>query len=263
MIWKTANLKAIQSLFIGEEGAVGLINGFKLDLMDPISLDVTLPRGTAPSSRPVNQVISLWACSVRSKRRHGEYAGEHSASLCAPSILAHWGAIIPSAGTITSTHFSNEVSANVARQKSFRLETWDYKETRETLRPVPTADVKEDRGIAKPGLANVWSGLLTLIEGPTTFMNRKTMKNKNNNPFFVSSIQSCNTNRRTAGRLRSAGLNTTAVLSVILGCSATAALAGLAVIGVNLALISAAVLLIYIIFGCLASRSVTNCHRIQ
>ena len=34
-------------------GAVGLIiNDFKLDLMDPISLDVTSPRGTALTSAP-------------------------------------------------------------------------------------------------------------------------------------------------------------------------------------------------------------------
>ena len=95
-------------------------------------------------------------------------------------------------------------------------------------------------------------------------MNRETMKIKNNNPFSVSSIQSCNTNRRTAGRLRSAGLNTTAVLSVILGCSSTAALAWLAVIGVNLALISAAVLLIYITFGAQEARKTEhNCRSIQ
>lgn len=218
MIWQTTNMEAPYQLFIGREGAVGLIiNGFKLDLVDPISLDVTSPRGTAPDIRPANQVISLWACSVRSKRRHGECAGEHSASLCAPSISLR-----------------GHNTENTQKQGSESL---------------PTSSLSEVLDVCR-----------SVIRLP--FTNRKTMKNKNNNPFFVSSIQSCNTNRRTAGRLRSAGF-TTAVLSVILGCSSTAALAGLAVIGVNLALISAAVLLIYIIFGCLASRSVTNCHRIQ
>lgn len=218
MIWQTTNMEAPYQLFIGREGAVGLIiNDFKLDQVDPISLDVTLPRGTAPDIRPANQIITLWACSVRSKRRHGEYAGEHSASLCAPSISLR-----------------GHNTENTQKQGSESLPTFSLSEVLDVCRSV--------------------------IRLP--FTNRKTMKINNNNPFFVSSIQSCNTNRRTAGRLRSAGF-TTAVLSVILGCSATAALAGLAVIGVNLALISAAVLLIYIIFGSIVSRSVTNCHRIQ
>lgn len=255
MTWQTTNMEIPYQLFIGREGAIGLINGFKLDLVDPISLDVTSPRGTAPDIRPANQIISLWACSVRRKRRQQQapHDGVHGASPCAPSILAHWGAIMPSAGTITGSNFTNEVSANVARQSSFSLRGHSHTES--------TCEQKQgSESLPTSSLSEVLDVCRSVIRPP--FMNRKTMKIKNNNPLSVSSIQSCNTNRRTAGRLRSAGF-TTVVLSVILGCCSTAALAWLAVIGVNLALISAAVLLIYIIFGSIVSRSVTNCHRIQ
>jgi hypothetical protein len=234
MTWQTGKLKA-PLIFVAEESVDRLRNliDFKLDKMcNPFYQVALAVRRNRQYRHTVNQVIMLWACSVRSKRRHGECAGEHSASLCAPSI------------------FSNEVSANVARQSSFSLRGHNTENTqKQGSESLPTFSLSEVLDVCR-----------SVIRPP--FTNRKTMKNKNNNPFFVSSIQSCNTNRRTAGRLRSAGF-TTAVLSVILGCSSTAALAGLAVIGVNLALIWAVVLLIYIIFGCLASRSVTNCHRIQ
>jgi len=246
MIWQTTNMEIPYQLFMEGNGAVGLINGFKLDLTNnPISLDVTMPRGTAPDIRPANQIISLLrARSVRSKRRQTASDGEHGASPCALSITAgnRKDPEFPrirkqstQAGCVnTGSHFSNEVSAKVARQSSFSLRGHNTENTK------------------KQGSESL----------PTHFMNKiKTMKNKNN-PFTVSSMQRCcNTNR--AGRsLRFAG-----PISIALALIAHAVVIALALAGVNPALISAVVLLIVITFGAqearIASKTEHNCRSIQ
>lgn len=221
-----------------------------------------MPRGTAPDIRPANQIISFWACSVRSKRRHGEYAGEHGASPCALSITAgnRKDPEFPrirkqstQAGCVnTGSHFSNEVSAKVARQSSFSLRGHNTENTKKQgSESLPTFSPTEALDACR-----------SVIRPP--FMNKiKTMKNKNN-PFTVvasSKQRCCNTNR--AGRsLRFAG-----PISIALALMAHAVVIALALAGVNPALISAVVLLIVITFGAqearIASKTEHNCRSIQ
>ena len=209
---------------------------------------------------PANQIISLLrACSVRSKHRHGEYAGEHGASPCALSIFTAENRKNPEfsrirksstqAGCVnTGSNFSNEVSAKVARQSlSLRghntestCEKEQGSESLPTFSPTEALDARR-----------------SVIRLP--FMNKiKTMKNKNN-PFTVSSMQRCcNTNR--AGR----SLGSAGPISVALALTAHAVIIALALAGVNLALIGAILLLIYITFGAQEARKTEhNCRSIQ
>ena len=80
MTWQTGKLKA-PLIFVAEESVERLRNliDFKLDKMcNPFYQVALAVRRNRQYRHTVNQVITiLRACSVRSKRRHGEYAGEH------------------------------------------------------------------------------------------------------------------------------------------------------------------------------------------